>query len=283
MYNRDINIRDPFVLYENGKYYMYGTRAKNFGVMTGGFDVYTSSDLEHWSEPVECTDSNAFDLNKGVNWAPEVHKYNGKYYMFATFTKENGLRGTYILKSDHPLGPFVPHSHGAVTPEDWECLDGTLYINKENKPYIVFCHEHTQIIDGTICYAQLNDDLTAIIGEVVTLFAASSCPWVDQLKTSGHYVTDGPFMYRTQSGELLMIWSSFIKDQYAELLVKFNGGDIGTDFVHLPPIIGNDGGHGMIFNKENKLCFTFHSPNKSGSEHPVFVEILDNGDSISIK
>ena len=79
-----------------------------------------------------------------------------------------------------------------------------------------------------------------------------------------------------------MIWSSFIRDQYAELLVKFNGGDIGTDFVHLPPIIGNDGGHGMIFNKENKLCFTFHSPNKSGSEHPVFVEILDNADRISI-
>ena len=29
--NGDINIRDPFVLCENGKYYLYGTRAANFG------------------------------------------------------------------------------------------------------------------------------------------------------------------------------------------------------------------------------------------------------------
>ena len=36
---KDINIRDPFILYEDGTYYMYGTRANNYGVMTGGFDV----------------------------------------------------------------------------------------------------------------------------------------------------------------------------------------------------------------------------------------------------
>ena len=35
----DINIRDPFILLENDTYYMYGTRANNYGVMTGGFDV----------------------------------------------------------------------------------------------------------------------------------------------------------------------------------------------------------------------------------------------------
>ena len=40
MKNSEINIRDPFVLFENGKNYMYGTRAKNFGTKTGGFDVH---------------------------------------------------------------------------------------------------------------------------------------------------------------------------------------------------------------------------------------------------
>ena len=39
MRNSEIHIRDPFVLFENGQYYMYGTRAANFGIMTGGFDV----------------------------------------------------------------------------------------------------------------------------------------------------------------------------------------------------------------------------------------------------
>ena len=44
MKNQDINIRDPFVLVVDGKYYMYGTRAANFGQGTGGFDVYVGTE-----------------------------------------------------------------------------------------------------------------------------------------------------------------------------------------------------------------------------------------------
>lgn len=54
MKNHEINIRDPFVLVECDTYYMYGTRAKDFGRFVGGVDVYISKDLENWSEPFEC-------------------------------------------------------------------------------------------------------------------------------------------------------------------------------------------------------------------------------------
>lgn len=280
----DINIRDPFVLYEDGKYYMYGTRAKNFGKKTGGFDVYISTDLENWSEPVECFDSVKYNLNHDANWAPEVHKYKGAYYMFATFTRENNnMRGTFVLKSDSPLGPFVPHSKGVVTPEEWECLDGTLYINHEGKPYIVFCHEHTQIIDGTICYAPLSDDFTERIGEAVTMFKASEPYWADKSKDENeHRITDGPCMYRTTDGTLLMLWSTFIKGNYAECLVRFSDGELGMDFEHSAPLIDNDGGHGMIFKGEDILYLTYHSPNKKGYEHPCFIEVEDIGESLNI-
>ena len=285
MKNSEINIRDPFVLYENEKYYMYGTRAENFGQKTAGFDVYVSTDLENWSEPAECFNSEKYDMNLNVNWAPEVHKYNGSYYMFATFTrKSNGLRGTFILKAGSPLGPFVPHSNGVVTPEEWECLDGTLYINKEGKPYIIFCHEHTQIIDGTICYAPLSDDLTERIGDAVTLFKASEPCWAEEIKNENdHRITDGPFMYRTKTGELLMLWSTFIKGKYAECLVKFTDGELNMNFEHLAPLIDDDGGHGMIFSGKEGLYLTYHSPNRSGHEKPCFVEIEDKGDSVCIK
>ena len=39
MKKEQINIRDPFVVYENEKYYLYGSRAKNFAMKSGGFDV----------------------------------------------------------------------------------------------------------------------------------------------------------------------------------------------------------------------------------------------------
>ena len=110
MKKEQINIRDPFVVYENGKYYLYGTRATDFGYRTGGFDVYISEDLNHWREPSICFDSEKYGLNEGVNWAPEVHKYKEKYYMFATFTQKNGLRGTYSLCSEALIWSFIRFS-----------------------------------------------------------------------------------------------------------------------------------------------------------------------------
>ena len=277
-----INIRDPFIVYENEKYYLYGTRAQNFGCKTNGFDVYISDDLTDWSDPIECFNSAKHGLSIDVNWAPEVHKYKGKYYMFATFTQENGLRGTYSLCSDSLTGPFVPHSKGVLTPSEWECLDGTLYIDESGVPYLIFCHEHTQIIDGTVCYAELSESLDSLRGDVVTMFCASSCKLVDHIKDC-HFVTDGPFMYRSKTNELFMIWSSFIKGNYAEFVVKFKNGKLGLEFEHMEPLLDSDGGHGMIFSDGENTYFTYHTPNKSSFERPELCLIEDNGDFISIK
>ena len=222
-------------------------------------------------------------MNICVNWAPEVHKYRGAYYMFATFTRrECGLRGTFILRAESPVGPFEPHSKCAVTPDEWECLDGTFYVDEYGKPYMIFCHEHTQIIDGSICYMPLKDDLTAAAGEPSLLFHASEPYWVGEKKEGVHYVTDGPFIYRGKGGRLFMIWSTFIGGKYAECLVEFEGGRLGDRFVHLSPLIADDGGHGMIFSAEGRLYLSLHSPNKSGLERPTFIELYDSGEEIRL-
>ena len=276
-----INIRDPFVLTENGKYYMYGTRAVDFGRKTGGFDVYVSQDLNEWNGPFPCFDSEKYGLNREVNWAPEVHKYNGKYFMFASFTRENGLRGTYALSSQSPLGPFCPHSKGALTPKTWECIDGTFYC-ENGVPYLVFCHEHTQAIDGEICYMPLSPDLKESAGQAKLIFTASSPEWADKKAPGEHYVTDGPFMYRTKSGELLMIWSTFIGHKYAQCVARSENGSITGAFHHLPPLITDDGGHGMIFQAGEDTVLTFHSPNQTGFERPHFVKIKDCGNHLCV-
>ncbi len=279
----DINIRDPFILKEKDIYYLYGTRAYHFGQKVGGFDVYMSKDLVEWTAPKECFRSKWTKYNRWVNWAPEVHKYKDKYYMFATFTRTNNLRGVFVLKADTPEGPFVPHSKNVVTPEAWECLDGTLYIDKKGNPYLVFCHEHTQIIDGTVCYIRLNDDLTECVGEPTYMFSGSSPYWADKKKKGEHYITDGPFMYRTKTDELLLIWSTFIGHKYAQCIAKSDNGEIDGNFIHLDPLITDDGGHGMIFKTEDKLYLTFHTPNKTLTERPTFIELVDTGDTILIK
>jgi beta-xylosidase len=140
----EIHIRDPFILAENDTYYLYGTRGADTWGKGYGFDVYVSRDLETFSDPIEVfTPPHDFWSDKNF-WAPEVHKYHGKYYMLASFIGDTRNRGTQILVADSPLGPFVPHSDGPVTPAEWNCLDGTLHVDADGTPYMIYCKEWFQ-------------------------------------------------------------------------------------------------------------------------------------------
>ena len=281
--NADINIRDPFVLKYNNKYYLYGTRADNFGINTSGFDVYVGTDLKNWSEPINIFDSSEYNLNNGSNWAPEIHEYKGKYYIFATFEQPNGNRGTYSLVCDTPDGKFRPCSQAALTPENWWSLDGTLFISDSGTPYLVFCHEHVQILDGTICYVRLSDDLSRSIGEPVCLFRGSDA-YGAVINSDGRYVTDGPFLYRGLNNRLYMIWSSCVAGQYYQCIAVSDNNDITGKWIQLEPIFTKDGGHGMVFGDfDGSLKLTLHCPNNQPFERPAFFDLVDTGETLKIK
>lgn len=273
----DINIRDPFVLTHNGKYYMYGTRGKftwGGGESSDyGFDVYVSDDLEHWSSPIPVFEYYNGFWGKKDFWAPEVHFYNGKFYMLATFKGEAGCRGTAILVSDTPDGKFKELSNGAITPADWECLDGTLYI-EDGVPYMIFCHEWTQIKNGTVCAIRLSSDLKRAEGAPVLLWSAGDASWRWDLRDNGSYVTDGPFHIKNAEG-LVFMWSSFYKGEYCEAIARSDNGKIsGKWSVDDKLLYERDGGHGMVFTDlKGDLRFIYHSPNNTPDERPCVRKI----------
>jgi GH43 family beta-xylosidase len=283
----DINIRDPYVLVHNDLYYMYGTRGATCWGLADGIDVYTSNDLVSWEGPIEVfKNDGSFWANQNY-WAPEVHCYNDSFYLFATFKNDEVKRGTQILRSDLPVGPFVPISEGPVTPREWECLDGTFYLDKQKNPYIVFCHEWIQIKDGTICSIPLTKDLKAAAGEPKVLFHASSASWVVDMEhgDKGLFVTDGPFMYRGQTGKLYMLWSSTSEGGYSVGVAYSDNQDIDGNWLNEEqPLFQEDGGHGMLFKSlEGKLLLALHSPNETLKERPFFYEIIEENDQLFVK
>ena len=284
--NSDINsmlktnqmqIRDPYIVRDDKskKYYMYGTTDKNcWGGPGTGFDTYVSSDLENWEGPIAAFRPEENFWGEENFWAPEVHEYKNKYYMFATFKNKNKCRGTAVLISNLPQGPFVEHSDGAVTPADWECLDGTLFVDDEGTPWMVFCHEWQQTTDGTICAAKMSDDLSRFVEEPVLLFKASDSGWAETLEWEGKQgiITDGPcFFYHDNN--LVMLWSSFIGGKYAIGAVVSEKGVLGP-WKHIPEPMYVGGGHCMVFETfEGKKMLSFHQPNDSPNERPVFLEL----------
>jgi len=262
----DIFIRDPFILAHNQKYYMY---AQNF---PHGFKAYVSEDLENWEEPVEIIRfPEGFWATKNF-WAPEVHLYKGNFYLFATLYSDTRNRGTQIFKASSPLGPFEAISDGPVTPEDWMCLDGTLYCDKNGTPYMIFCHEWLQIKDGTMCYAQLSDDLTHFVSETKVMFRASDYPFVRNVTADPeNFVTDGPFLHRCENGDLLMMWSSYGEHGYFESLLKSDNGEIDGNWIACDMLFESDGGHGMFFKTfEGQMKLALHRPNSHDERLALF-------------
>ena len=279
MKRTDINIRDPFVLVHEGAYYLYGTRGATCWGPADGFDVYVSRDMEEWDGPFVCFHNDGSFWADRNYWAPEVYFYQGAFYMFASFKNPDVRRGTAVLKAESPLGPFVPHSDGCVTPRDWECLDGTLYVDKAGKPWMVFCHEWVQAGDGEVDAIPLTDDLSAPAGEPRLLFRASEAPWCKVMHHSSGVdgcVTDGPFFWRTEDGTLLCLWASFSAGGYTEGVAVSSNGEIDGTFTQVEPLFMDDGGHGMVFRAlDGQLYLTLHSPNAHLEERPFFHPITE--------
>jgi len=154
----DINIRDPFILAKNGTYYMYASSTVDG---KGGVGVYTSKNLQDWTPRKQVMVLPDDNWSTGRIWAPEVHEYQGKYYLFATvnchiewkMAKKDWCpyyyRGTQIFRADSPEGPFEAISQYPQTPMDFMALDGTFHV-ENGTPYMVFCHEWVQMVDGTL-------------------------------------------------------------------------------------------------------------------------------------
>lgn len=271
----EIRIRDPFILTdtENKCYYMYGTTALEAGSLRAKntFSVYKSYDLENFSKPTVIFDGGkvGFWADKDF-WAPEVHKYNGKYYLFGSCKADGKCRATHIFVCDRPDGEFVPLTDEPLTPPDWECLDGTFFV-ENGVPYMIFSHEWVQVGNGEICALRLSDDLKSAVGEPVLLFRAADDPSVTELRPDTDcYVTDGPFLFY-ENGRITMIWSSFSHGRY--LVLRSTSDTLLGKWEHHGSQFDFDGGHAMIFERlDGKRMIALHSPNKADLERAFFSE-----------
>jgi len=293
----NVRLRDSCVLADAATKTYYLVSATNRVGPNGRPAVigYTSRDLKTWNGPTVVFEIPAdFWAQKDI-WAPELHAYRGKYYLFLTF--DSGVllpeqwrnwiprvkRASQILVADAPFGPYKPFANISTTPPDMMTLDGTLFV-EDGKPYMVYCHEWVQIKDGTIEYVPLADDLSAMIGEPKHLLHGSDAPWSRKSGTYGCHVTDGPFFYRSKTDKLLMIWSSMGKGGYNVGIASSRTGKLAGPWdQQAEPIYSNNGGHAMLFKRfDGQLMMILHQPNKAPTERERFYEMEDLGDTLRV-
>ena len=285
----EIRVRDPYVVVSNGAYYLYKSDLENEII------VFKSYDLENWEEPktVYTIPENSWaemDL-----WAPEVHYYKGKYYMFLSLMGKNGKRGTEISVSDTPDGRFTPIVNGPATPSERSCIDGTVYIEGDT-PYMGYSadwpdnyNEEQDCYIGEIWAVQLTEDLKERVGSPFMLFRSglSLCSKEPNImewngKQIKRYGSDAPFITKLSDGTLYLTWSPFPGDTY--IVAAAVAKSIKDEWVHLDkPLFGDNGGHAMFFddlNGNKKLCI--HWPERWFDERARFIDVKEVNGTLEI-
>lgn len=292
-----IRLSDPAILADKrtSTYYMTGT---------GGL-LWKSKDLHLWSGPyhVAKTDPGSWMGPQPMIWAAELHQYNGKYYYFATFTNRDAVldtlkgnvinrRACHVLVSDKPDGPYVPMEDETYLPADLPTLDGTFWVDIDDKPYMIYCAEWLINWNGTMEKIELKPDLSGSTGKRKILFFAYDSPWSKEKDQNGRIVpnkvTDGPYLFKTQTGKLGMIWTSWVFSDYVQGVAYSESGTLDGPWIHeKDPITPPNFGHGMLFHTfEGKLLMSLHSHEKVNGHTlrtPHLFEVDDSGDKIVVK
>ena len=158
----ELSMSDPFIYPDPETHTYYLT--------SSGGRMYKSKDLKTWEGPYNIIDIKGLWLERaGFAAAAEIHKIGDYYYYAGTWSDHSDLiqqvprrynvphNQTYLLRSDKPEGPYKSFAIKPgydYQPRDWDCIDGTLY-EEDGKIYMIFVHEWTQIIDGTMDYIEL--------------------------------------------------------------------------------------------------------------------------------
>lgn len=292
-----ILLSDPFILADRATrtYYMTGT---------GGM-MWKSKDLSSWSGPYLPfrIDPDSWMGPHPMVWAAELHEYKGKYYYFATFTNRDvkidtvannviERRACHVLVSDKAEGPYIPMSNPTYLPADRPTLDATFWIDCDEQPYMVYCHEWLQNRNGTVEKIRLSPDLSETEGDPTILFRASDSPWSRENTGDGsirpNMVTDGPFLFRTTTGRLGMLWTSWVRDIYTQGVAYSQSGTLDGPWIQEPqPITPPNYGHGMLFRTfDGRLLMLIHSHLRLSQDrvirHPHLFTVSLKGDRLTV-
>ncbi|MFE7854931.1 glycoside hydrolase family 43 protein [Streptomyces sp. NPDC057403] len=318
----EMPLHDPFVVADDGTrtYHLYTSNDPSVSGVEGvGTMVCRSRDLRDWTPPTVVflapDRTRAWAADGG--WAPEVHAWDGRYYLFTTLHDESEplpvpppgrygtpfplpghRRGTVTAVSDSLLGPFTLVDASRPTPPGHlMTLDGTLYVDPSGQPWMVYAHEWLQTVDGTMEAIRLAPDLTRTVGDPVFLFKGSDASWLGEQIPAGvphqlpPYITDGPQLHRTPEGALLMLWSTYEKDRagddgglgggYVQTYAVSRSGELRGPWEQRRPLVRDDSGHGMLFRTfEGGLMMILHRPFENARGKLYDVEL--RGDELRV-
>lgn len=271
-----VPVADPFVYYEDGMYYLYGTDEQRGSAY--GFPVLTSKHLVNWEYKGYAFHKTDDTWSQHNFWGPEVIKKDGEYYMYYNASPNKTPDPPFnmhlcIAKASSPLGPFreVKAPFYKAPPPD-EAIDQNVFIDDNGQGYLVF----TQVLFGRndIRIVKLKDNLMEFDGEPVIAVIPTD-PW-EARPWQGHKVAEGGYMFKRDEYYYLLYTANHFLDPHYSMgyatsknplgpWKKYEGNPIlsKTETVHGP-------GNGMLVKSPDgtETFLVYHTHCKPGQVSP---------------
>lgn len=138
-------IGDPYLVTENGKYYVTATGDGK------GYDIYSSDDLSEWNKEgrIFSSDSKAGWVRSSL-WQPQiVIGSDGKYYLYYCGNNEDNSLRIGVAVSDAITGPYRDALDHPLLPYDYATIDPNLFVDDDGRMYLYFSKDCSEnMVDG---------------------------------------------------------------------------------------------------------------------------------------
>lgn len=252
-----LHLADPTIFAHKDTFYLTGTGAGRYE----GFQLFWSTDLEHWKRPLHSETGMAFMKGDGYGdkgfWAPQIFEYQKRFYLAYTANEQIA-----IAVADHPAGPYRQEEKKAlyntgkqIDPFLFRDTDGTIYM------YFVKLQEGNRLFVG-----KMKDDLSDIIPSTIQPVLSAELPW-ENTQNAKWPVTEGPTVIR--KGKTYFLFYSANDYRNIDYAVGYatSKHPMGPwTKVQNQPLISrantalNGSGHGDLFQTKNgQFYYVFHA------------------------
>ncbi|MBE6636558.1 MAG: hypothetical protein E7618_02000 [Ruminococcaceae bacterium] len=290
-------IGDPFILYDDGKYYMYATSLGN------GYRVWVSDTCAKFQPAGIAYQQSGTSFGFASYWAPEVYKYEGKFYMFysALYKNKSGQErfGIGVAVADTPVGPFtdlVPNQ--ALFAPSYSVIDANVLFDDNGKVYLYYSKDcSTNSVNGNptsqIFGVEISSDFKTVIGEPV-LLSTPDAAW--ESRSGSWRWNEGPCVFKRGDTYYMMYSAGYYENNTYAVGYSTSDSPLGP-FKKFPlnPILVGDGintsgtGHNNYFFSPDgtEMFAVYHShtvPSEGGGNRQLCIDrmIFDEKGVLSI-
>ena len=270
--DRRVPLADPFILYENGVYYAYGTyRSKE------GIGIAESTDLVHWKMNVGKA-KDGFALHKDDSfgeknfWAPEVYRLGGRYVMF--YSAEEHV---CAAEAESPLGPFRQTEKKPIL--ERKGIDNSLFIDDDGRAWMVYGHFDK---GNVVWLTEMEKDCIHAKPGTARMLLRATEPW--ERMNPRCSVTEGPFIVKIDGMYVLTYSANDYRDPDYAVGVATTKSLEGpwTKYAGNPILrrrfgLKGTGHHSLFKDADGKWRIVFHAHNDHPSDaiHPRRMYIAD--------